>query len=443
MGLFGLGKKQHATHILIDIGSASVGGAYAHIESNGRPTIHYATRIIIETRDGETVDASMVRTLKEVTDALVKDGAPQVRRETGNAHADGVLVSVAAPWQETKIRTETTQAVRPFLFTKKLLSELVAKNAKIPEDRIDSGDSVIATILNGYETANPFGKHVKRVELVVLSSTLQKDVTDEVEKTLRGAFHTHQISFTGFAPASYQVFRDLYPHEHDYLLLDIRGVRSDLAFIQRGLLMDVGSIQLGTHDLLSLGRAAIDDGVQITPRTGDLGASYLNPERNARFGVRVAEAQEHWVSGLAELLRTFSNKHALPRTLFLLADDDVRGYLIRALDAPILHSLWLSDEPLRIVPVTPAQFSSYVRLQGDVAGDIFLELLALYYAKSIRPLVPDPEPVPAKEQSPRDKKDGKDQKADATKEPAIPLSAMVSSSSIDGLDADAPADFSM
>jgi hypothetical protein len=393
MGLFGFGGKKNAIHILIDVGSASVGGAYVYFKSGDLPTIHYDVRINTEAREGEDQQASMLRTLHEVTELLVKEGAPAVHRAVGHAHADKIVVSIAAPWQETRVRVETLQSVRPFTFTKKLLNDTVEKSAHVPEDRIDSGESVIATILNGYEIPNPFGKQVKRVELVILSSTLLKTVTESVEKTLRKAFHTHEVSFTGFAPVSYRIFRDLYPHENDYLILDIRGARSDLAFIQRGLLRDVGSIPHGTRALLSIGRTASDMQASNTiPNTG-LGASYLNADRNVRFGARVQVAEEEWINGLSNLLKDFATRHALPRTLFLLADDDVRGFLVRSLDTPNIHTLWLSDEPLRIVPVTHAQFAPYVRTGGEANGDIFLDLLALYQTKSAQPVENEPEVV--------------------------------------------------
>ena len=200
MGLFSFGTKQRSSHIIIDVGSASVGGAYVHYRTGQLPVIYYSTRIIMAPREGETPEVSMLRTLDEVTALLVKEGAPAVHREIGNAHAEGILVSIAAPWQETRVREETIQAVRPFVFTKKLLNDTVSKSAKVPEDRISSGDSVIATILNGYEIPNPFGKQVKRAELVILSSTLLKSVTESIEKCLRKAFHSHEVTFTGFAP---------------------------------------------------------------------------------------------------------------------------------------------------------------------------------------------------------------------------------------------------
>jgi hypothetical protein len=406
MGLFSFGKKHDATRILIDVGSSSVGGAYVHFKSGQLPAIIYNARINLQQREGEEIEAGMMRTLSELAALLVREGAPAVHRALGHAHARSILVSIAAPWQETRVRSETIQAVRPFVFTKKLLNETVAKSAHVPEDRVDSGESVIATILNGYEIPNPFGKEVKRVELVILSSTLLRNVTEAIEAALRAAFHTHEISFTGFAPVSYRVFRDLYPHENDYLILDIRGARSDLAFIQRGLLRDVGSIPHGTRALLAIGRKASDLVPENSPVQSGLGASYLNQNRNAAFGSRVEAAEQEWIEGLSSLLKDFATRHALPRTLFLLADDDVRGFLVRTLDTPALHTLWLSDEPLRIVPVTHAQFAPYVRSQGMANGDIFLDLLALYEARGTQPLQNEPEEAP----KPR-KLTGKEKKA--------------------------------
>ncbi len=72
MGLFGFGSKKSAIHILIDVGSASVGGAYVHFKTGQLPTIHYDVRINTDAREGEDQQASMLRTLQEVTELLVK-----------------------------------------------------------------------------------------------------------------------------------------------------------------------------------------------------------------------------------------------------------------------------------------------------------------------------------------------------------------------------------
>jgi len=417
---------------MIDVGSSSVGGAYVHYRTGQLPVVYYSTRVIMQAREGEDRETGMLRTLDEVTNLLVCTGAPTVHREIGNAHADSILVSIAAPWQETRVRVETIQAMRPFTFTKKLLNETVTKSAQISEDRLSSGDSVIATILNGYEIPNPFGKQVKRAELVILSSTLLKSVTERVEKSLRKAFHTRDVTFTGFAPVSYRVFRDLYAHENDYLILDIRGERTDLAFIQRGLLRDVDSIPHGTRELLSIGRAASDLLNEHEARQDQgLGASYLNPSRNIRFGARVQASEEDWMKNLSGLLKEFATRHPLPRTLFLLADDDVRGFLVRTLDTPTIHTLWLSDEPLRIVPVTPAQFAPYVRTHGMMVPDIFIDLLALYQMKSAQPVENEPElPQKPVKLTKKQKKAIKQQEKEAARAARPTVGDMVSSAPV-------------
>jgi len=384
-------SASRSSAVLIDIGSSSVGGAYAHY-ADGQPiSIYYSVRANIERRSvegaTESTDAAMLRALEEVCKELIEKGAPQLRRATGSGHASRVLVSVAAPWQETKVRTETIQPGKPFTFTRSLMSEAVASHAQVAEGRVSSGEAVIATILNGYEMQNPMGKRAQRAEIVILSSTLDAKLTEEIQKRVRHAYHTHSIQFAAFAPVAYAVLRDLYPHERDFLALDVSGEGTDLAFVKNGLLVDVGTTPHGTCALLNATRAA--ERMTVEEERGAAGIAtaplappnYVNPDRNARFSTRAENAKQEWLQDLSEILKHFAENHPLPRTLFLLADPDARDYLKRALDSQVLHSLWLSDEPLAIIPVLQEQFAAKVRTIAPAEPDIFLSILALYQQK--------------------------------------------------------------
>lgn len=376
-------KRNMSCVVTIDIGSSSVGGAFAVFEKGKPPTMYYTVRLPIDTREGESIDNAMLRTLQDVHTYLIRDGAPLVHRELGSAHIDEVLVSVAAPWQETRVKTETIAPGKPFIFTKAMLSDVVSA-IEVPEDRISSGESVIATILNGYETNQPYDKEITRIDLVILSSTLQKDVTEAIRKSIRSSFHTRAITMTSFAPVAYAVLRDMYPHERDFLVLDVTGEGTDVAFVKRGLLIDVGTLSQGVNSLLDSGRRAGLRTVAEEKETAKIPMhqpGYINQNRNARFGLRAESAEKEWIETLSSVLREFAGRHALPRTLFLLADEEVRAYLKRALDNGTLHSLWLSDSPLGIIPISPPQFTPYLQTRGLAEGDIFLSILALFYKK--------------------------------------------------------------
>lgn len=373
--------------VLITIGSSGCSGAYVEYKEGEQPTIHYNTRHIIEPREGEDLKTAMLRTLDMVGTDLIELGAPTLRRETGSGSVEGVLISVAGPWQETKVRTETVQPGTPFTFTHHMLSEIVASHTPTSENRVSFGESVIATILNGYDIADPFGKKANRAEVVILSSTLDKDVTEQIRDRIRKLYHTHSITFTAFAPVTYAVLRDLYPHERDFLVLDVATEDTDLAFVKGGLLVDVGTLPFGLNKLLDATHAAermtVEEEKGMAPATGAQ-PGYINPAHNARFAEHAEVARTEWLKGLSDLLKQFAQLHALPRTLFIVAQPNARDYLKRTLDSTILHELWLSDEPLSIITITSEQFAGKLRTKAHAETPIFLSILALYQKKLLR-----------------------------------------------------------
>jgi len=379
MALFPFGKKKSRSVALIDIGSASVGGAYVHYEEGKPPVIYYTARVDVETREGETIRDGMLRSLAFLERLLIEEGAPALRRETGSAVIEKILVSVAAPWQDTVVTTTNLQQKNPFTFTHAHLAEAQKKVGIVPKDRISSGHTVIATILNGYETPNPFGKRVTRAELVMLASTIEKEAAHAIEASLRRAFHTNEIELTAFAPVSYTVFRDLYPHQKDFVVLDVSGTGTDAAFVKRGLLVEVRSIAYGTQDLLIAARRA---GQRAHASSTDM----LDTVANQSFAKEAEEAEKVWLDGLHGAFASVASVQALPRTLLLLADPDSRDYLKRTLEESRLRTLWLSDEPLSVITITPSHLAARVKTRGLGEGDLFLALLALYAARGTTPV---------------------------------------------------------
>ncbi len=369
-------KAAHTSVALIDINSSSVGGALAHIEHNGQPTVYYSNRLPIEIHGEENISAAMLRTLDELADILIKKGAPILRQETKSGHVDHVFISVGAPWQATAVRTEHVNEAKEFVFTKAFLTEITRKSSAVQEGYMLSGESVIATLLNGYEVERPFGKKVTRAELIILSSLVEKEIADAIEGVLRETYHTHALTLTAFAPVAYTVFRDLFPHEKDFLVLDVSGEATDIAFVKRALLVDVASVNHGVNELMQKAHdAAKSISIAVKP------AINTDILPNARFVKEVEMSQQAWLDTIATTLRTFSTKNALPRTLFLLAEDESRDYLKNLLDSPTLRSLWLTDEPLAIIPILQPQFSAFVKSRGEAGSDIYLSLLALFASK--------------------------------------------------------------
>lgn len=377
MGLFG--KPERQTVALVDIGSSSVGGAFAHFEPASAPTLYFTARIPITRREGEQPGAGMLRALEELGSVMVRYGGPVLRKELKTGHASCVLASIASPWQETRVRVETISQEKPFLFTRQLLHETAKKTAKTVEGRREADEAVIATLLNGYEIGNPFGKKAKRADLIILSSSLEADVAGKVEKTLRHAFHNNHVVTTAFAPMSYAVIRDMYPHEKDFLVVDVTGEATDFIFVKQGILTDVSSIPQGAHALItSLKKENNTCPVEPSGLPTLMKQDQEGPQKNTE--------QEAWKSAVSTVLRDFKTRHALPRSVFLLADEPIRAFMEGLLDSKDIHSLWLSDEPLTVIALCPEHMAQFVRTRGEAEGDVFLAMLALYHNKRFEPM---------------------------------------------------------
>src|SRR3989344_4641529 len=152
---------------LFDISSSSVGGAYVAMEEGQTPTVIYTKRVPVESRDASLATATasvpdMERALKSLCEALIREGAPELARIKGSGRIHRIIASVASPWQNTVIRTEVVEQDRPFIVSRALFATVLKKTGDVPEGREAWNESVVAALLNGYETHAPFGKKAKR-----------------------------------------------------------------------------------------------------------------------------------------------------------------------------------------------------------------------------------------------------------------------------------------
>ncbi|HCG99375.1 MAG TPA: hypothetical protein DE036_06160, partial [Actinobacteria bacterium] len=148
-------KKRIESAVLIDISADSVAGAYAYAVEGELPVVLYTQRLPIETRAGEARARAMLRALQTLGETLIREGAPMLARATGSGSAAGFFVSVDAPWQKTSVRTEYLEQKTPFTFSKSLVAAALKRSRAASPDHVLVDESIIGTILNGYETRDP------------------------------------------------------------------------------------------------------------------------------------------------------------------------------------------------------------------------------------------------------------------------------------------------
>ncbi|HRH24034.1 MAG TPA: hypothetical protein PK109_00375 [Candidatus Paceibacterota bacterium] len=368
MSLFGSKNKSKAV-VLIDVTSSSIGGAYAIVSESAPAALLYTTRVALPTTGADVPSELMLRALDEVLQDLRINGAPILHRRTGSGSVQAVVASVGAPWQTTNIRTETVVEEKPFLFTDAIIAG-AKKKGEIPVGRYSSEESVLATLLNGYETPQPVGKRAKRAEIILLGATMEEETAKLMRRALSSFSALHEVRFSGLASVVSTAVALAFPHEKEYLALRVSGEVTELVFVKRGHPMFVSHIPSGLN---VFARAAKSTGYASFPDGGDI----IDRTKSTELDAGLKEAEEAWTTAVATCLKEFTATHALPRTLFLIVDKEAREFIRRVLDVPQVHALWLSDEPLATIALECSHFSKNMACETGVEEDLMLGLLAL------------------------------------------------------------------
>ncbi len=330
-----LGGTRAKSILFIDISADSVAGAYTYYKNNELPALLYSRRFPIEIRKGEPHEEAMLRALKLLGETLVREGAPALMRACGNGRAETILVSIDAPWQQTTIRTEHFGKKSTFVFTKPMVMTALEKTSIAPDGKYLADESIIGTILNGYETRDPYGKKVQRAEVIILTSFVEEKIATGIAVLLKKLYHTEHVLLIAGTSLRYQTMLKIFPHERDALIFDAAGSLTSIGLVRRGLLVAVVEVP-------------------------------------SKF------TANSWIEQISTQLTELSKQYPLPRTIFLLAREPEITLLHQKLDATKLSKLWLSDNPPKIVAVLTSHIASSIRQVTTAQPDLQMLLMTLF-----------------------------------------------------------------
>jgi len=351
MGLFSR-KESGATALIIDIGSSSVGGAYARFTRGAVPEVLYVIRVPVARREGEATSLEgMERALNETCDLLVGEGGPAALRAIGSAHIDRIIVSTGPPWEEALVRVLHIEDGKPFTFTRSLVKDSDTGKEAASGRRMTE-DQIILVKLNGYETRQPYGKRASQAEVTVLTSTIAEEAAAAVDQAVSKAFHTRALRLRAFLPAAFSALASLYPHQKDHLIIVAGGDATNIALVSKGVLAGIRSIPLG-----------VNPGVRSAEDRTDATAQ--------------ARLTDEWLAATQKEAMTLAGDAGMPGTVFLITHQEARDALMAALSG----ARWRSDA-MTVVPISAAHLSSAVRTRADTDPDTGLTLLALAEARA-------------------------------------------------------------
>ncbi len=239
---------------IIDIGSASVGGALIDSTRNKKSNL-LCSKILYSTRNEITFndELDIPRFIKGIEKVIEKTIADLMATKRGNPGE--IICFLSAPFYAAQTRSSINTYPKPISITPKLVTGLVGaelnrfKDSQPHPEHEVSESKLLQVKLNGYVTDQPYGQRAERVELAVYCSIGTGKHLARFREILSGGFHQSKITFHSFSLALYSTLHELSPLSN-MLLIDIGGEITELTLVWRGVLWESGTFALGRNFLV-------------------------------------------------------------------------------------------------------------------------------------------------------------------------------------------------
>ncbi len=368
MSLF-VSKKKQEISIVLDIGSASIGGSLVLFSQGHVPSVLYSNRLAIPIQEdvtGSRYVSAMLQVLDNVVSDIVKKGLLHtkfIRMQNKSIHQ--VTCVYSSPWFASEAHTISLHEKTPILLTEHYLYNLLTKEREDFENKLEIKEKVILieqkitqTLLNGYVTTKPQNKKARDVEISTFISVIPQDMSQKIENLVHKHVQPKKIVHHSFSLAAYRTITNIFPADSNSCIIDISGEITDISVITNDVITQTATIPYGRNTLI---RA-------LTDKEGEFYAAELSMLQMYAAGTLDKGRIDKIEKKITPILETWQEKItpyiSQEKTIFVTGDVGVVNIFMKK----------LSELGCKIIMLEAGHFEDVVSFRKGVTGDPFVAI---------------------------------------------------------------------
>lgn len=385
MGIFPWNKKENKLVLVFDIGSSSVGGALFLMQESGIPKIITTFRESITLQKSLNIDKFLSSTMKSLEVVVGKIYGARMGRP------EEIFCVLSSPWRVSQTRVIKLEKNTPFIFSSKLAESLIQKEITLFEEEYlakyeDVKSPVrsiefknIKTMLNGYETRNPLNQKVKEVEMNIFISISPEQVLRKIEEIIGKCFHFKVIKFSSSTLASFAVLRDMYPHNENFLLIDIGGEVTEISMAKKNILRESISFPFGLNFMIRGVASSLHSPISEAKSLISLFKDGHAAESIAKkLGSVIDRLKNEWLKNFQESLANLSNDISVPAAIYLMVDREMRDFFSEVIKTEQFNQYTLTESKFEISYLDTEAFHGMIFFDNNVVRDPNLIICSIY-----------------------------------------------------------------
>lgn len=371
-------KKDEEISIMFHIGSGSVSGSIIKLSKAKKPEIIYARQAAISFQKSLDLDrylASMIKALNFVAKDIQKEWFLHLNFTGSKKYGiRNIFYILASPWCISQTKTIKIKKDRPFEVSSDFISDVLNEQEKkfLTADSSSNSEiiekKVIHTKLNGYKTIEIYGKKAKEVELSFFLTSAPKYVLKALEDNIRKYFNFHSSNFHSSILASFSTIRDIYPDKENFAHLDVHGELTDLSVVKDNVFIENISFPMGRNFFIRHISERLRVSTSEANSLFNLYASGKCDEKTfQKIQSAIDESLENWSSKFNYILNSLSLRMYVPRTFFIIVDDEFGGFIVKELKVKKFSQFSLTEESFDVIILTIKEISDFCAFNANLS----------------------------------------------------------------------------
>lgn len=399
-GIFSRKKGKTELAVVLDIGSASIGGALVQLSYNEKPLIIYTTRkdmTFASEVDPERLLESMKKTLKSVLLDVQKSGFKSTAAVSlGKQKVEAVYCTFSAPWylaepkqvshMYKEQKTIDSKFVEKILHSEEevFINDAIKEYASKDKDDLYLLENVLINVeIDGYDVRKLSGQKTQDLELSILSTMIPSRVADAVIDTVSSVLHVKDLHLHSFALVSFGVVRDVFDKEN-FLLLDISGEVTEVNLVHEGKLLESGTFPFGLHTFArklskSLNSSTEEVLSKLSMKQDEESSILVFEDTEKQI---IDEVENQWCKEFVGLVNEFAKEHSLSPNIVFIGDEKYSEFFKGLFHKEvIIDSISYGFKP-NVTVLDRDITKPYVYNAKDSKEDVFLAIETVFFNTS-------------------------------------------------------------
>jgi hypothetical protein len=385
-------SKKESLCVICDVGSATVSAGLFLFRKNAKPTVLFTTSVpisVLPKPEQSQLEKLMLVYLESAIKSVSTSGLVSAKKQgVSTRKISNFYIIFASPWFAAKATEVLIEKESAFMLDEKLIANAMINEESLFENEAIQGKfeqvkgkdirmverEMVAVKLNGYETSEPHDKRATKAELSLYMSLVPEHILDVTEKIAHNYFHLEKITFHTFPLIFFGAANKLFPHDHNYVLVDAAGESTDVSLVRNGIIAKSSSFAIGYNTMLRTLMEKLNISEEIAHSY-----LYLNESNNASIDLQkdiatvLDEQKKEWNRNFKNTIDAFTVNNKIPHLcLFISNSQSKTMYESR------LKEIGQEYGITQVIGITSQTFVDYVEYGKFTTVNQFLSLEAVY-----------------------------------------------------------------